>query len=307
MLTWQIPAITPPWTKDFESIYIELLGSQTRLVKGAKYTTRVIEAGEGEPLILLHGVGGTAESWFRNIMTLAKDFHVCAIDQLFHGFTSKEAIGATDRTGAMVDHIIDFMDAMGFERAHVEGESMGGSNAFHLALKYPDRVGKVVLNTASPLVINLKRPEFREPYKSIESLRLLSMNALEQPNPRTVRTRLEWLMTTPDRVTDELVSLRLKFATMPAIQAAQTGGGLPGQPPSGEQTIEEKSAQIKAPTLVLWSEFNPDSGIERGEYLSSLIPGSKFASIDDAAHWPQYEHPKEHDEVVTRFLKTGNV
>ena len=67
MLNWQLPANTPEWHKNYDSIYLELLGADIHKVKGPKYTTRVIEMGEGEPLILLHGVGGTAESWFRNM------------------------------------------------------------------------------------------------------------------------------------------------------------------------------------------------------------------------------------------------
>ena len=303
MLTWQLPAVTPPWKKDFESIYLELVGSQTRLVKGGKYTTRVIEAGEGEPLILLHGVGGTAESWFRNVMTLGKDFHVCAIDSLFHGFSSKESIGTDDRTEAQADHVIDFMDAMGFEKAHVEGESMGAAIAFKLAQKYPDRLLKVVLNTASPLTVNLDQPGFKPFYKSPDSLRILSQAALGNTTSRTVRSRLEWLMTTPDRVTDELVALRLKFFAMPEIQAAQSAA-LPG---GGARPTEEDFQKITVPTLVFWSEFNPDSGPERGEYLASKISGSQYYCMLDAAHWPQYEHPEEHDRVVTTYLKTGTV
>src|SRR5688572_13236769 len=120
-VTWQIPVETPPWKKDFESIYVELVGAQIRYVQGKKYRTRVIEAGEGEPLILIHGTGGSAEAWFRNVMPLAQHFHVCAIDALFHGFSSKESADPEmDNTGAMADHVLDFMDAMGFESAHME-------------------------------------------------------------------------------------------------------------------------------------------------------------------------------------------
>lgn len=303
MLTWQLPAITEPWTRDFESIYLELLGSQIRLVKGKKYTTRVIEAGAGEPLILLHGVGGTAESWFRNIRRLSADFHVCAIDQLFHGFSSKEAPGIQDRQEAMLDHLADFMDAMGFDKAHFEGESMGAGNAFRFALAHPDRVDRIILNTASPLVLALQG--FRPPFKSVESLRHLSQAVSDKPNRRTVRTRLEWLMTTPDRVFDELVSVRLAFASMPELQAAQArpAGGGHAAPSGHAPTLAEECARIRAPTLVLWSQYNPDSGPDRGEHLAKLIQGAKYYCMADAAHWPQYEHPEEHDRVVTDFLK----
>ncbi len=267
-----------------------------------KYTTRVIESGEGEPLILIHGVGGTAESWFRNVMNLAKDFHVCAIDSLFHGFSSKEAVDQPDRLTAQVEHVIACAAAMGFDKFHVAGESMGGEISFRLARDYPGRVLKAVLNTASPLVVQLKEPDFAAPYKSVQSLRFLSQAALETPNPRTIRTRLDWLMTTPDRVTDELVALRLKIAAMPEIQAAQGGGGFIRGDGPGE-SLQESCARIKVPVLVFWSQFNPDSGPDRGEYLASLIPGSKYYCMPDAAHWPQYEHPEEHDRGVTAFLK----
>ena len=55
----------------WRSIYVELMGSQTWFIKGERYTTRVIEAGCGEPLILIHGSGGHAEAWARNVMNLA--------------------------------------------------------------------------------------------------------------------------------------------------------------------------------------------------------------------------------------------
>src|SRR5690606_37712574 len=90
-VTWRIPVGTPPWDRNIPTMYVELFGAQIRIVQGKKYRTRVIEAGEGEPLILIHGVGGQAEAYYRNIMRLAKDFHVCAIDALFHGLSSKES------------------------------------------------------------------------------------------------------------------------------------------------------------------------------------------------------------------------
>ena len=71
-VTWRIPVGTPPWDRNIPTMYVDLFGSQIRLVKGKKYTTRVIEAGEGEPLILIDGVGGrrrpstaTSRAWRR--------------------------------------------------------------------------------------------------------------------------------------------------------------------------------------------------------------------------------------------------
>jgi pimeloyl-ACP methyl ester carboxylesterase len=61
-------------------------------------------------------------------------------------------------------------------------------------------------------------------------------------------------------------------------------------------------AELKAPTLVLWSDKNPGSGENVGQRLASLIPGAEFYCMADAAHWPQWEHPEEHDRRVLQFL-----
>ena len=298
MLTWQIPVVTQPWEKSFDSMYVELLGTQTRIVQGKKYKTRVIEAGDGEPLILLHGAGGSAESWFCNVMNLSKDFHVYAIDALYHGFSSKEPADVADRTAQQVDHLLDFMDAEGIDKANIEGESMGSHITFRTAYEHPDRCLKIVLNTGQQ--VNFKR-KFAPNLKGPDSLRILSQAALKHPNRRTIRARMEWLMTTPDRVDEELVSLRLKFWSIPELQKALEGIGPGlGQPRRFE---EEECQNIKVPTLVFWTEFNPSGGPDIGEYFASLIPGAKYYLMKDAAHWPQYEHPEEHDRVITDFIK----
>lgn len=302
-VTWRIPVGTPPWNRNIPTIYTDLFGAQIRLVKGKKYTTRVIEAGEGEPLILIHGVGGSAEAFYRNVMNLAKDFHVCAIDALFHGLSSKES-EIQDSVEAQVDHVLDFMDAMGFEAAHIEGESMGAFIAFRLALEHPDRVKRIVLNTGHQ--VNLKKTDFAPSWKSDDSLRVLSRAATAAPDERNVRMRMEWLMTTPDRVTDELIELRLRAYENPDARPAMHRLAI-GSGPQNKRFQEEDCKNIKAETLVFWTEFNPGAGPDVGEYLATLIPGAKFYNMKDASHWPQYEHPEEHDVVISKFLKTGQV
>ena len=71
------------------SFWVELLNCNTYILKG-KYSTRVVEAGEGEPLLLLHGTGGHAENYVRNIAPLSRHFRVLAIDFLWHGRSQTE-------------------------------------------------------------------------------------------------------------------------------------------------------------------------------------------------------------------------
>ena len=291
------------YTRTWESIYVELLGAQVRMVKGKKYVTRTIEAGEGEPLILVHGSGGSAESWFRNIKNLADNhrFHVYAIDALYHGFSSKEPVDDPDRVGRQVEHVLDFMDAEGVEKANFEGESMGSYIGFRLALEHPERLLKVVLNTGA-YFMNFKR-EFAPSLQPSNALQVLTQELLENPSPETVRHRMEWLMASPERVQDELVALRVKFFNMPELRHAQSRTGPSAAGVTMRRYEEEDCAKITVPTLVFWTEFNPGNGPDQGEYFASLIPGAKYYCMADAAHWPQYEHPEEHDQVIADFLR----
>ena len=288
------------WKKTWDSIYCELLGTQVRMVQGRKYVTRVIEYGSGDPLILIHGSGGTAESWFRNVRRLGETFHVYAIDALYHGFSSKEPTDVADRTAQQVDHVLDFMDAVGIERANIEGESMGAHITFRLALEHPERCDHIILNTGQQVDFNR---EFAPHLKGITLLAELTRAALANPTHDTIRARMEWLMAAPDRVDDELVALRLKLWSLPELRESlsQTGPSS-DRPAQVRRFSEDEVRQLAVPTLVFWTEYNPSGGPDIGEALAELIPGARYYLMEDAAHWPQYEKPEEHDQVITDFI-----
>ena len=285
------------------TIWVDLLGAQTHY-RGTKHRTRVIEAGEGPVLLLLHGVGGHAEAYARNIVRLGSRFRAMAIDLLWHGLSAKPPYVDGEDIPAYAEQIVDLLDSEGIERAHVEGESLGGWVALWMALNHPDRIDRMVLNTTA----GIRWEPGTVPEKPKEGRELLaqrSLAAISEPTPETIRKRLEWLMATPDRVTDELVDLRYRLYSDPAIQAslravfenAFAGKGAP------RKTIPEADlARIAVPTLVLWTEKNPGTGPEVGQTIASRIPGASFHCINDAAHWPQWERPEEHDRVVTEFL-----
>jgi pimeloyl-ACP methyl ester carboxylesterase len=112
-------------------------------------------------------------------------------------------------------------------------------------------------------------------------------------------------MARPERVTDELVDVRLKLYSDPEVQASlrsvfQNAFGNVGAP--RKLVPEERLADVRRPTLVLWSDRNPGHGPEVGRYIAERIPGAQLAVMDDAAHWPQWEHPEAHDRIVTDFL-----
>lgn len=287
-----------------DTLWMALLGTRVGYL-GNRYRTRVIESGAGQPLVLVHGNGGHAESYARNVKRLgAAGYRAMAIDLLWHGLSSKPDFDP-DMVPAYARQVLDLLDAEGIERAHLEGESLGGWVCLWLALHHPDRVDKIVLNTTAG--IRWKPGSVGEDVAGgREALRARSLDALQNPSREKVRRRLEWLVSDPAFITDELVELRYAMMTEPTgrdarLQIANNSFGF-GSGTRAE--IEEaRLANVAAETLVLWTEHNPGHGPDTGRKIAELIPHAHFHLIEKAAHWPQWEQPLEHDRTVIAFLE----
>ena len=109
--------------------------------------TRYLHAGSHDkpPLILLHGTGGHAECYSRNLAAHGEHFDTWAIDLIGHGWSDKPDLPY--EIDNYVEHVKAFMDELGIARALISGESLGGWVGARFALKYPTAVERLVLNT----------------------------------------------------------------------------------------------------------------------------------------------------------------
>jgi len=276
-----------------------LLGATVRVVYGQRYRHRVIDAGDGEALLLIHGVGTSAEVFARNVLPLSRQFHVYAIDALYHGYSSLEPYDAETRVRTQAEALLDFMDAAGISRAHMEGESMGAGMVFDLAMRHPERVGRIVLNSGSYYVA-LQRRFVSGPEANL--LVPLCRDSVVHFSRETVRRRMEYLVASPDHLTEELVDLQYRLYADASIRASmERVYGVTAPRPALLCYEEQEASKLQAPCLVLWTDKNRGQSAEVGEYLAGCLHAD-FHLIHDAAHWPQWEQPEEHDEVVTDFL-----
>jgi len=290
------------------SIHIDLLGTETRFVESRDYYTRVIEVcNDKPPLILLHGGGGHAETFSRNLNTLAAVCRPIAMDFIWHGMSSRPPFS----DGAAGDdvhwlrqftlQVLDLMAALGLESASFEGESLGGWVALDLAINFPEKVDAIVLNTAWGIALD--KDWVKEGAADLDALRETSVAALKNPTLETLRTRLEWLMPLGG-VTDELVSLRQALWSIPETREALLEYYERLFSPGIEDFYfgEPDIRTIQSPTLVLWTDKNPIHGVDAAERLHQLVEGSALHVMEGCAHWPQWERPEEHDAVVCQFL-----
>lgn len=283
------------------SIYLDLLQCDTFIQKGKLYSTRVITAGDGPPLVLMHGGGGHAEAYSRNIARLASAHRVISMDFLWHGYSSKPPFRTGNWLEQFTEQVLDLLDSMGIEKASFEGESLGGWVAIDLALRHKNRVDKIILNTAWGCTFD---PAYvHEATTDLDALRTTSFDALNQPDKGKIRKRMEWLMA-PEKVTDEIVDVRYRIWTNPRTNASlKEYYEYLFDPSTGDYLFtEEAIRRIDVPTLILWTDKNPLHGVDAARRLEQLIGGSSCHIIKDAAHWPQWEHPQEHDRVVLDFL-----
>jgi pimeloyl-ACP methyl ester carboxylesterase len=246
-------------------------GLQENYYDVAGVRTRVLEAGDGPAVVLLHGTGGHAETYQRNIPSLAEDFRVIVPDMIGHGFTGRPDVPYS--LDDFADHIFGLLDVLGLPAASVSGESLGGCVAAWMALRAPERVGRLLLNTGI-----LDRPD---------AAGLVQLADLEQRTQQlrtdlsldVVRRRLEWLVLDPARMTEEMVRIRYRVYSQPgmvdsvvrimsAVLAMNRGTY------NGVDYLDRaRLAEIAVPTQVLWTDHNPGKPLSVIRPAIDLIPG----------------------------------
>lgn len=117
--------------------------TQSKVIEVMGHHMRYLTAGEGEPVLLLHGLADHAETWSRMLPRLARRYRVVAPDLLGCGLSDKPPITYTLWEQAI--YLRYLLDAAGVERAHVVGHSLGGGLALHLYFQYPERVRDLAL------------------------------------------------------------------------------------------------------------------------------------------------------------------
>jgi 2-hydroxy-6-oxonona-2,4-dienedioate hydrolase len=284
-----------PAPSDGRTVWLDVAGVPfaQRWIDAAGIRTRVVEAGEGAPLILLHGTGGHAEAYSRNLAAHAATFHVVAIDMLAHGYT--DAPGRACEIPDYVAHLVAVLDALGLERVHLSGESLGGWVGAWFAAEHPERLGRLLLNTPGGATAD---------EDVLERLRGLTRQAMLEPTAETVRRRLEWLMADPGTVTQELVDIRRAIYARPTFQAATDDRLvlLDLEPRLRNLLTDERLRRIEAPTLVLWTTQDPMAGVPVGEWFARTIPDARLEVMGECGHWPQFERPDTFNEISLAFF-----
>jgi len=284
-------------TETYSSIWSNLREASFRqgYLDAGGIRTRYLMSGRPEKplLVLLHGVGGHAETYVRNLAAHGEHFWTVAIDLLGHGWTDKPAADYEIRDYA--NHVMLVLNALGHGHAHVSGESLGGWVAAYLAVHHPEVVDRLVLNTAGGWTAH---PEV------MEHIKKLSIHAATEPTRETIRERLEFLMFDKSVVNDDLIETRRAIYAQPGFaEAMKRIMCLQDMPIRRRNMITAAQyGSIKAPSLVLWTSHDPTATPEEGKQISEMIPDCRFVVMNKCGHWPQYENAEEFNRLHVGFL-----
>jgi 3-oxoadipate enol-lactonase len=249
------------------------------------------EAGSGDPVLLIMGLGMNATGWWRTIPVLAEGHRVLAFDN--------RGVGRSDRApgpysvAMLADDAVAILDAAREQRAHVYGISLGGMIAQEVALRHADRVRGLVLGATTPGG-NLGVPAGEATLAFFR--RRGEMPAEEAvwasvPYNYSPRTRREH----GERIAED-IGQRLRYPIEAAPYLAQLDAAL-------GHDAGARLSSIAAPTLVVHGKADVMVPPVNGERLAAAIPGAEHRTWPDAAHLYFTDEP-EVDRYVAEWLRT---
>lgn len=234
-------------------------------------SVRYRAAGEGEPVVLVHGLSGSSRWWTRNVPALAQRHKVYLVD--LPGFGTMRSLRPQFALRDAASWLSAWIEAVGLDRVHLVGHSMGGYICITLAAQHPDRVGRMVL--AAPAAISTRRampiylgPLLSEARRVVPSfLPVLVYDAL-RAGPFTL-----W------RAARDLLA----------------------------SDVQEHLRSVSSPTLLVWGENDSLVPPSIAHVLRADIPGSRLLLLKGAGHVPMFDRPNEFNTAVLSFLKGEDV
>jgi pimeloyl-ACP methyl ester carboxylesterase len=245
-------------------------------------------AGTGPDVVLLHGVGLDRTLWDRCLPTLVEDHRVTTLDLRGHGSSAPASPGT--RLGDLADDVLGVLDAVGAERAHLVGFSLGALVAAHVAVHHGDRVATLSLVSS----VAQRTPDERASV-------LRRLDAARSDLPGTVEAAVarwfdeDWREREPGLVSDVRRTMLANDPT--SYLACYTVFA------DGDQEVGPLLGDITAPTLAITGSADPGSTPEMAHRLAEAVPDADAVVVEGARHLLPLERPHELVAALTKHFE----
>lgn len=258
-------------------------------------TWHYVEAGEGEPVVFLHGLPESWYSWHHQIEALAPDYRVIAVD--LKGYGRSDKADGDYRPATVADELLALLDAVGLERFNLVTHDWGTMIGDYLAGRHPDRIRRYVRMQAPLLKTDLKNhPQF-----VLFQDQALATGLMENAEA-FVRTVYEG-RTVQAIAEEDMARIIEEFGREGVAEAVPRyfrdffSGGV---------NAEERAALFAAmdlPVLLLQADSDPAQPLWYFEDGTELFPDAEFRVVQDCGHFSELEQPKEVAEAIREFLE----
>ena len=265
-------------------------------IQAGNIRTNYHDHGQGSPVLMIHGSGpgvSAFANWRLVMPELAKTQRVLAPDMVGFGFTERPQ-GITYGMNTWVQQALDFIDAMDLPQVDLVGNSFGGGLALAFAIRYPQRVRRLVLMGAVgvdfPITPGLDAVWGYEP--SFENMRrIMDVFAYNRA-----------------LVTDDLARMRFEASARPGFQESYAAM-FPAPRQRWVQSLaspEDLIAALPHETLIIHGREDQVIPVENSYRLSRLIPKSQLHIYGQCGHWTQIEHAARFAQLVSNFLQEAD-
>jgi pimeloyl-ACP methyl ester carboxylesterase len=256
------------------------------------------ELGEGPTILFVHGLGASWQSWLEQMPEFAASHRVVAMD--LPGFGYSEMPSEDISIEYYARWTAKFMDILGIESAAVVGNSMGGFVSAELAIKFPERVQRLVFVSAAIFWQNRRRAQ---PLVQLAKLSdaVVARALVRATDDIATRRRLRYAALAsagfrfPQYVSDELAHEMVR-------SARRTDGFLPALEALAGYDLEEELPKISCPTLIVWGASDQLVSVKDAERLEDLIPDSRREVFERTGHVAMLERPERFNRLLREFL-----
>jgi pimeloyl-ACP methyl ester carboxylesterase len=256
----------------------------------------LIDAGQGEPVVLIHGLGGSWQNWLENMPHLMESHRVIAIDLPGFGFSEepREDISISGYAACM-DQVFEQLE---IDSATVVGNSMGGFVGADMALAFPQRVRRLALVSAAILWNERRRARPLVTLSRVTgAYTAVFMNRWEiaATRPRVREAILSQVVRRPANLSPELAYEIMRRAGSPAAFGEALEALF-------DYRLRDHLHEIAAPTLVVWGTHDLLVPPHHGREMAQVIPDARLEVFERTGHMPMLERPARFNRVLDEFI-----
>jgi pimeloyl-ACP methyl ester carboxylesterase len=255
---------------------------ESKSIKVNGLDVRYYAAGQGEPLVVIHGGGGDAKTWWKNIAELAVNYSVFAPD--LPGFGGSQPLSGNYYIHELSEFIDKFAANIGLDKFNLVGHSLGGGIALDYTLKSPDRVKKLVLISSLCLGREISFwirlcsiPEI------IHSMWAITMGVLKG---------VKWVVKKLSQV--EFV--------IPLTPVSLLVGENISTFKQQSLVLEHRLAEVNVPTLLVWGARDPIVPVRQAYAAARVIPDCQVKVFEKRGHNVHRDELKEFSSILNGFL-----